>query len=161
MGTVSDGQRRRVAPVSWWGLSILVIAVAAAGGGQIRAEHRAADRVPYGHARTAQQFTVFMPVASALGELDAGTAPRLHTDRAALLRIIAYHTVPVGLPPEAIGGSYRTLAGHALTVTRGARGIEVNDAKVIRGGFRTADATVYVIDRVLTPPSPHPHLPGP
>ncbi|QDP78147.1 fasciclin domain-containing protein [Nocardia otitidiscaviarum] len=156
MGAASDQRRSRSAlPVSRWWRSTLIaaaVAVVVAGTGQVRTEYRTPDRLPHGHARADPSFTVFMPVAGAFRALDAGTTRWLRADRAALLRIIAYHTVPIGLPPEMLEGSYPTLAGRELTVTRGTHGLEVNGATVLRGGFRTADATVYVIDRVLTPP---------
>lgn len=97
-----------------------------------------------------QRFTVFVPEESALDNLDEKTVHRMRNDASELLKIIAHHLVPVDLPPDRIGGRYLAADGGEVTVTRSADGIDVDDAKVICGGFRTATATVYLIDRVLT-----------
>ena len=41
----------------------------------------------------------------------------------------------------------------ALTVTGSGNNLMVNNAKVICGGVKTANATVYLIDTVLMPPA--------
>jgi len=43
--------------------------------------------------------------------------------------------------------------GEKLEVTGSGNSLQVNDASVICGGVQTANATVYLIDEVLTPPS--------
>ena len=44
------------------------------------------------------------------------------------------------------------MQGGDVTVTGGGNAIKVNDAGVVCGGVRTANATVYLIDTVLMPP---------
>ena len=45
------------------------------------------------------------------------------------------------------------MQGGDVTVTGGGNAIKVNDAGVVCGGVRTANATVYLIDTVLMPPA--------
>ncbi|WP_332641829.1 fasciclin domain-containing protein [Aeromicrobium sp.] len=51
-------------------------------------------------------------------------------------------------------GTLKTVNGAELTVTGSGDDIKVGDqASVICGGVRTANATVYLIDSVLMPPA--------
>ncbi|WP_369690276.1 fasciclin domain-containing protein, partial [Nocardia arthritidis] len=43
--------------------------------------------------------------------------------------------------------------GSSVTVTGSGDNLKVADAGVICGGLQTANATVYLIDTVLTPPA--------
>ena len=46
-----------------------------------------------------------------------------------------------------------TAEGGTLTVTGSGDNLKVNNANVICGGVQTKNATVYLIDAVLTPPA--------
>ncbi len=99
------------------------------------------------------EFTVFAPVDSAFAALPASTIDSLKTDSATLTKILTYHVVPGQITPDAIDGTHTTVEGQNLTVTGSGDNIMVNGAKVICGGVQTANATVYLIDSVLTPPA--------
>ena len=62
--------------------------------------------------------------------------------------------LPERLAPDAIAGDHDTLIGDSLTVEGDASGMTGSDGKVtanvLCGGIPTANATVYVIDKVLT-----------
>ena len=99
------------------------------------------------------EFTVFAPVDSAFAKLPAETVDGLKTDSAALSKILTYHVVAGQLSPSEIDGTHATVEGQDVTVSGSGDNIMVNDAKVICGGVKTANATVYLIDTVLTPPA--------
>ena len=77
----------------------------------------------------------------------------LTTDSALLTKILTYHVVPGQLSPTEVVGTHPTAEGGTLTVTGSGDNLKVNDAKVICGGVKTKNATVYLIDTVLTPPA--------
>ena len=52
-----------------------------------------------------------------------------------------------------VAGEHATAEGSNLEVTGSGDNLEVNGAKVICGGVKTANATVYLIDTVLMPPA--------
>ena len=99
------------------------------------------------------EFTVFAPVDEAFAKVDAATMTTLTTDTALLTKILTYHVVPGQLSPTEVVGTHATAAGGTLTVTGSGDNLMVNDATVICGGVKTANATVYLIDTVLTPPA--------
>ena len=99
------------------------------------------------------QFTVFAPVDSAFAKIDPATIESLKTDSATLTKILTYHVVPTQVAPDAIAGTHTTVEGQTLTVTGTPDNLKVNDAGVICGGVKTANATVYLIDTVLMPPA--------
>jgi uncharacterized surface protein with fasciclin (FAS1) repeats len=57
------------------------------------------------------------------------------------------------LAPADIDGMHATVQGGSLDVTGTPDALKVNGANVICGGVQTANATVYLIDGVLTPTS--------
>ncbi|WP_280347187.1 fasciclin domain-containing protein [Nocardia neocaledoniensis] len=99
------------------------------------------------------QFTVFAPVDSAFAKIDPATIESLKTDSATLTKILTYHVVPGQIAPQSIAGEHKTVEGAEVTVTGSGDTLAVGDAKVICGGVRTANATVYMIDSVLMPPA--------
>jgi len=99
------------------------------------------------------EFTVFAPVDSAFAKIDATTMTTLTTDSALLSKILTYHVVPGQLSPTDVVGTHATAEGGTLTVTGSGDNLKVNDATVICGGVKTKNATVYLIDSVLTPPA--------
>jgi uncharacterized surface protein with fasciclin (FAS1) repeats len=100
------------------------------------------------------EFTVFAPVDDAFAKLPAETVTALmQPENAALLTsILTYHVVPGQILPADIDGELTTVEGNTLTVTGSGDNIMVNDSKVICGGVHTANATVYLIDTVLSLP---------
>jgi uncharacterized surface protein with fasciclin (FAS1) repeats len=101
------------------------------------------------------QFTVFAPVDSAFAKLPAATVTALKqpANAAELTSILTYHVVPGELLPANVDGTHTTVEGQTLTVTGSGNDIKVNGASVICGGVHTANATVYLIDTVLTVPA--------
>jgi uncharacterized surface protein with fasciclin (FAS1) repeats len=99
------------------------------------------------------EFTVFAPVDSAFAKIDATTMTTLTTDSALLSKILTYHVVPGQLSPSEVVGTHATAEGGTLTVTGSGDDLKVNDATVVCGGVKTKNATVYLIDTVLTPPA--------
>jgi uncharacterized surface protein with fasciclin (FAS1) repeats len=98
----------------------------------------------------AAQFTIFAPVDSAWAKLPAAT---LSSNAAKLTGILNYHVVAGQFLPASVAGARPTLQGGSLTITGTGADIKVNGASLICGGIHTANATVYLIDTVLTPPA--------
>lgn len=99
------------------------------------------------------QFTVFAPTDDAFAKLPADTVEKLKTDDALLTKILTYHVVPGQAAPDAIDGEHETVQKEKVRVTGSGDQLKVNDAGVICGGLKTANATVYLIDSVLMPPA--------
>ena len=99
------------------------------------------------------EFTVFAPVDDAFAAVDADTMDTLTTDADLLSSILTYHVVPGQLTPDEVVGTQTTVQGGDVEVTGEGDELMVNDANVICGGVQTENATVYLIDAVLTPPS--------
>jgi uncharacterized surface protein with fasciclin (FAS1) repeats len=101
------------------------------------------------------QFTVFAPVDSAFAKLPAATVATLKTPAGAatLTKILTYHVVPGQIQPSQIDGTQKTVEGGTVNVTGSGDNIMVNGVNVICGGVHTANATVYLIGSVLTPPA--------
>ena len=101
------------------------------------------------------QFTVFAPVDTAFAKLPAATIAslKLPANAAKLTGLLEYHVVPGQLLPADVDGALQTVEGGTLTVTGSGDNIKVNGASVICGGIHTANATVYLIDTVLTAPA--------
>ena len=99
------------------------------------------------------EFTVFAPVDSAFAKVDAATMTTLTTDSALLSKILTYHVVPGKLSPTEVVGTLTTAEGGTLVVSGSGDNLKVNDANVICGGVQTKNATVYLIDSVLSPPA--------
>jgi uncharacterized surface protein with fasciclin (FAS1) repeats len=99
------------------------------------------------------EFTVFAPTDAAFAKIDPATIERLKTDSDLLSTILTYHVVPGQASPTQVIGTHKTVQGGEVTVTGGGNAIKVNDAGVVCGGVRTANATVYLIDTVLMPPA--------
>ncbi|WP_433005594.1 fasciclin domain-containing protein [Kribbella sp. CA-294648] len=99
------------------------------------------------------EFTVFAPVDSAFAKIPAATINTLKTNDALLSSILTYHVIPGQLDPAAVVGKQTSVQKGAVTVTGSGDNLMVNNAKVICGGVKTANATVYLIDTVLMPPA--------
>ncbi|AJT41276.1 fasciclin domain-containing protein [Psychromicrobium lacuslunae] len=98
------------------------------------------------------EFTVFAPVDDAFAKIPAATINGLKTDDKTLSKILTYHVIPGQLSPEQIVGSHKTVEGGSVTVAGSGDNLTVDgSAKVICGGVKTANATVYLIDSVLMP----------
>jgi uncharacterized surface protein with fasciclin (FAS1) repeats len=97
------------------------------------------------------EFTVFAPVDSAFAKIDPATIEKLKTDDALLTKILTYHVVPGQISPDKIAGDQKSVETGVVKVSGSGNALKVNDANVICGGVKTANATVYLIDSVLMP----------
>ncbi len=98
------------------------------------------------------EFTVFAPVDTAFAKLPAATVKTLMTDDALLSKILTYHVIPGQLDASQIVGTHKTVEGGEVTVSGSGQDLKVDGASaVICGNVKTANATVYLIDTVLTP----------
>jgi uncharacterized surface protein with fasciclin (FAS1) repeats len=98
------------------------------------------------------EFTVFAPTDEAFAKLDPATLETLKTDDELLTSILTYHVVPGQAAPDQVVGQHVTAQGEKVTVTGSGDGLKVDDAGLVCGGVKTANATVYMIDTVLLPP---------
>ena len=102
------------------------------------------------------EFTVFAPVDDAFAKIPAATIDTLAKEAGGttLSSILTYHVIPERIAPADIDGTFKTVNGADLTITGSGDDIKVGDqAAVICGGVQTANATVYLIDTVLSPPA--------
>ena len=99
------------------------------------------------------EFTVFAPTDEAFGKVDAATIDKLKTDAPLLTSILTYHVVPGQADASAVVGEHKTVEGQSLTVTGMGDDLKVNEAGLVCGPIKTANATVYLIDTVLMPPA--------
>jgi uncharacterized surface protein with fasciclin (FAS1) repeats len=103
------------------------------------------------------EFTVFAPVDDAFAKLPKKTVKTLGTPEGAetLTSVLTYHVVAGQMAPEEVAGTHKTVNGADLTVEGEGDAITAGEgkAKVICGGVTTANATVYLIDSVMMPPS--------
>lgn len=99
------------------------------------------------------EFTVFAPTDDAFAKIDPATIEKLKTDSKLLTSILTYHVVPGQASPAQVAGDHKTVQGGTVTVTGQGDGLKVNDAGLVCGGVKTANATVYMIDTVLMPPA--------
>ncbi|MCV7059367.1 fasciclin domain-containing protein [Mycolicibacterium vaccae] len=99
------------------------------------------------------EFTVFAPTDDAFAKIDPATLETLKTDSDMLTNILTYHVVPGQAAPDQVAGEHTTVQGAPLTVTGAGNDLMVNNAGLVCGGVKTANATVYMIDTVLMPPA--------
>jgi uncharacterized surface protein with fasciclin (FAS1) repeats len=102
------------------------------------------------------EFTVFAPVDDAFAKIPAETLKSLSkpANAEALTGILTYHVVPGQLTPDEVAGkTLTTVQGEQLEISGSGDDLKAQDAAVICGGVQTANATVYLIDAVMMPPS--------
>jgi uncharacterized surface protein with fasciclin (FAS1) repeats len=109
----------------------------------------------------AEALTVFAPFNGAFAEIPEADLNALVEGGMAdgqdstLYKVLAHHVVGENADADAVAGDQETLAGDSLTIEGDAEsGMTVSDgtvtANVLCGNIPTANATVYVIDKVLT-----------
>jgi len=145
-------------PASVTGMSQVPVAVAASNNpelttltaalsGQLNPQVNLVDTLNNG------QYTVFAPTNAAFGKLPAATIDQLKTDSTLLTSILTYHVVSGQVSPAKVVGTHKTLQGATVMVSGQGNNLRVNNAGVVCGGVSTANATVYMIDTVLMPPT--------
>lgn len=100
-----------------------------------------------------RSFTLFVPSNSAFTELSKAELSYLH-NRANVAKVVRGLVVPARITPAqmAAGGTVTTLAGRTLALGKSGSSYRVERATIVCGNIKTANATVYVIDRVPLPP---------
>jgi uncharacterized surface protein with fasciclin (FAS1) repeats len=103
----------------------------------------------------AQNITVFAPDNAAFAKIPAATLDKVLDNKAELTKILTYHVVSGRYTPGQLAGGtpLTTLEGASVTPALTGGTYTVNGAHVVCGNVQTANATVYIIDTVLMPPS--------
>ena len=104
---------------------------------------------------SASGITVFAPDNAAFAKIPAATLNSVLSNKAELTKILTYHVVAGRYTPGqlAAGTPLKTLEGAMVTPALMGSTYEVNSADVVCGNVQTANATVYIINTVLMPPS--------
>ena len=109
---------------------------------------------------TRTDVTVLAPTNAAFDALGADGLPALLADVPRLTTVLTHHVIPGRLTPDELVGEHKTLNGDSVTIAGPADAPTVAadqtvagaaPATVVCGNVPTANATVYVIDQVLTP----------
>ena len=107
-----------------------------------------------------EDVTVLAPSDAAFDALGPDALPALLGDVSRLTALLTHHVLPGRLSPDQLVGRHTTLNGDQVTITGPPTGPTVSAdqtlaaaaaATVVCGNVPTANATVYVIDQVLTP----------
>jgi uncharacterized surface protein with fasciclin (FAS1) repeats len=100
-----------------------------------------------------RSFTLFIPVNSAFAALSRSDISYLRR-RANLVRVVRHEVVSAHVTPGQIarGGTVTALTGGRLVLGKRGTAYRVDSASVVCGNIKTANGTIYVIDRVLLPP---------
>ncbi|ATE57567.1 MULTISPECIES: fasciclin domain-containing protein [Actinosynnema] len=114
---------------------------------------KAANLVDTLNAQTA--ITVFAPADPAFEALGEAKFQELASKPEELAKVLQYHVVGKRYDAKGLeaAGAVKALTGEELKVTGSGESMMVNDAKVLCGNIPTKNATVFVIDTVLTPPA--------
>jgi len=104
----------------------------------------------------ARGITIFAPENSAFAKLHGSAMAMLQSPRE-LAAILKYHVVNGRVTPTelAAGKAVPTMQGEHVMLSKMGAVYEVNKADVICGNIATENATVYIINSVLTPMHMH------
>ncbi|GGO21572.1 hypothetical protein GCM10010116_43420 [Microbispora rosea subsp. aerata] len=100
---------------------------------------------------SAKDITVFAPTNDAFGKIPKNQLDQLMSNRKSLRGLLAYHVVKGRKTPADMRGKLATLEGRKLDVSGSDSSLKVNDAAVTCGNIATSNATIYQVDKVLTP----------
>ncbi|WP_432138535.1 fasciclin domain-containing protein [Streptomyces sp. bgisy154] len=100
-------------------------------------------------------ITLFAPDQQAFEDMKASQLTSLLNDQEQLQKVLTYHVVDKRITPDQLSnGSFTTLEGGKLTTSGSGTDFKVNgDTNIVCGNIKAANATIYVIDGVLQPPS--------
>ncbi|MEU5595920.1 fasciclin domain-containing protein [Streptomyces sp. NPDC020298] len=100
-------------------------------------------------------ITVFAPDNKAFEKVTVSQLASLLGDQGQLKKVLTYHVVEKQITPDELpGGSFTTVEGSKLTTSGSGTDFKVNGkANIVCGNIKAANATIYVIDAVLQPPS--------
>jgi len=104
---------------------------------------------------TANNFTLFAPTNAAWNKLSSTQRTNLLNNPTQLKKVLNYHVVSQHITKaELPNGSFTTREGSKLTTSGSGTSFKVNNtANIVCGNIPTANATVYLVDTVLMPPS--------
>ena len=144
-------------PGSFDGMSTAPVATAASSNPVLKTLVAAVKAAGLVDALNSQKaITVFAPADSAFAKIPPATLNKLLADpKGPLTKILTYHVIGQRLSPEQLAGTHKTLNGADVTVAGSGQNLTVGSGKanVICGDVQTANATVYILDSVLMPPS--------
>src|SRR5271169_3263555 len=105
---------------------------------------------------SASNITVFAPDNAAFAKIPPATLAKVLADKAELTKILTYHVASGRYTAAqlASGSPIKTLEGATVKAADMGGTYTVNGAHVVCGNVQTANATVYIIDTVLMPPTP-------
>ncbi|MGY1682728.1 fasciclin domain-containing protein [Geodermatophilus sp. SYSU D01176] len=107
-------------------------------------------------------LTVLAPVDEAFAAVPASTLDPLLADTPRLTALVTHHVISGRLAPGELAGTHTTLGGGQVTIDGAGEVFTISadqtllgaaDATVVCGNLPTLNATVYVLDQVLTPPA--------
>lgn len=98
------------------------------------------------------EFTVIAPVDDAFAAVPKKDLDALAKDSDMLTKVLTYHVIPGQISPADIPGKHETVEGAEVNVTGSGDNLKFDDAKLVCGGVKTANATVYMVDAVMMPP---------
>ncbi|WP_411124171.1 fasciclin domain-containing protein [Streptomyces sp. x-19] len=101
-----------------------------------------------------KHLTVFAPTNKAFSKISKADLAKLLGNKQELKKVLTYHVVGEQITPKQFpNGKFKTLEGGELTTQVSGSTYTVNNtAQVTCGNLKAANATVYLIDHVLTPP---------
>jgi len=102
---------------------------------------------------SAPDLTVFAPTNSAFASLGGGTLQVLLATKPDLIKALKFQIVRGRVTPAELGHGrvLTTLGGTKIYPSKASQSYQVNNAWILCGNIRTANATVYVVNRVVIP----------
>ncbi|MFE4683501.1 fasciclin domain-containing protein [Streptomyces sp. NPDC056721] len=99
--------------------------------------------------------TIFAPNDQAFQKVTVSQVGALLSNQGQLKKVLTYHVVDKQITPNELSkGSFTTVEGSKLTTSGSGTDFKVNGkANIVCGNIKAANATIYVIDSVLQPPS--------
>lgn len=109
-----------------------------------------------------EDVTVLAPANAAFDAVPRDALRKLMADTASLTAVLTHHVIQGRLTPDRLAGTHTTLnndqvtidvSPEAFSVAAGGTMLGAAPARVICGNLQTANATIYIVDQVLTPPA--------
>ena len=101
-------------------------------------------------------FTVFAPTDAAFAALPQDALQELlkPENKDILVKILSYHVVPGNVASTDLkSGEVKTVEGGPVNVqVDSAKGVTVNDAKVVQPDIKASNGVIHAIDKVILPP---------
>lgn len=101
-------------------------------------------------------FTIFAPTDAAFAKLPQDAVRDLFKpeNKEVLVKILRYHVVQGSLPSSSLkSGELKSIEGGPINVkVDSAKGVMVNDAKVVQPDIQASNGVIHAIDNVILPP---------